>query len=158
MWNLTNYLGTLFTSPNENKPIHKIFRHEHWKNLQHILKFHTRPHCDVKLFKCLRKKIFHSNFNFHFGLVSISSKHSSIPLQNSQKWEITQHMLTLKINNFFNPKGDERTCEHVELPLIIAMGPESTSNKNNNKICEQKKLHIHEMLMCYPELKNQFMC
>jgi hypothetical protein len=63
-------------------------------------------------------------------------------------------MLTLKINNFFNPKGDERTCEHVELPLIIAMGPESTSNKNNNKICEQKKLHIHEMIMCYPELKE----
>jgi hypothetical protein len=28
-----NCLGALFMSPNENKKIHKIFKHKHWKNL-----------------------------------------------------------------------------------------------------------------------------
>jgi hypothetical protein len=36
--------------------------------------------------------------------------------------------LTLKINNFFYPKGDECTREYVELPLIIVMGLEGTFN------------------------------
>ncbi len=99
--NLTNHLGALFTSLNENEPIHENFNHEHWKNLQHILKLHTRPNRNIKLFKCLRKKILHSSSNFHFGLVNISFKHFSIPLQNSQRWEITQHTIDVENQQFF---------------------------------------------------------
>jgi hypothetical protein len=33
-----------------------------------------------------------------------------------------------KINNFFDPKGDEHTCKCVELPLVVTMGPEGTFN------------------------------
>ncbi len=100
-WYLTSRLGTLFTSPNENELIHEICKHEHWKHLQHILKFHTRTNCSVKIFKCLRKKIFHSNSNFHFGLVNISSKHSSIPFQNNWRWEITQHTINTENQQLF---------------------------------------------------------
>ncbi len=112
-WNLTNRFGALFMSPNENKPIHKICKHEHWKNLQHILKVHRRQTYNINFFKCLRKKILHSNFNFHFGLVNISSKHFSITLQNSQRWEITQHTIDVENQQFFQSKSwwmYTRTC------------------------------------------------
>ncbi len=99
--NLISHFGALFTSPIENESIHEIFKHVHWKNFQHILKFHTRPNCDIKLFKCLHKRIPHFSSNFHFGLVNISSKHSSIPLQKNQRWEITQDTIDIKNQQFF---------------------------------------------------------
>ncbi len=82
-WNFIRCFGTLFTSPNENELIQETFKHEHGKNFQYILKFHTRPNYNMKLLKCLTNKILHSSFNFHFGLVNIFSKHSNIPLQNN---------------------------------------------------------------------------
>jgi hypothetical protein len=56
----------------------------------------------------------------------------------------------LKFNNFFNLRGDECTCEHVELPLIIVIGQGGTFNKTTKKYVNKKKLHIHEMITCYP--------
>jgi hypothetical protein len=58
----------------------------------------------MKLLKCLIEKILHSNSDFHFGLVNIFPKHSSIPLQNSQKWEITQHDINTQNQHFFKIK------------------------------------------------------
>jgi len=134
--NLTNCLGALFTSPNENELIHKIFRHEHWKNLQHILKFHTRPNCNVKLFKCLHKKILHSNFNFHFGLVNNSSKHSSIPLYNSHRWEITQHIIDTKNQQFFWSK---RWWTYTQVYLwSLLHAPQAHLTKTTTKFVNKK--------------------
>jgi hypothetical protein len=47
----------------------------------------------MKLLKCLIKKKIHFIFNFHFGLINIFSKHSSIPFQNNKRWELTQHAI-----------------------------------------------------------------
>jgi hypothetical protein len=55
----------------------------------------------MKLLKCLIEKIIHSSFDFHFHLVNIVSKHSNIPLQNSQSWEITQHTIDVQNQQFF---------------------------------------------------------
>jgi hypothetical protein len=79
-WNFTRHFGAFFMSPNQNESIQETFKHQHGKNFQHIPKFHTRPNYDMKLLKWLMEKIFHSNSNFHFGLINIFLKHSSIPL------------------------------------------------------------------------------
>jgi hypothetical protein len=58
----------------------------------------------MKLFKCLIKKNLHSNSDFHFGLINIFSKHFNIPLQNSWRWEITQHAINAQNQQFFRLK------------------------------------------------------
>jgi hypothetical protein len=47
----------------------------------------------------------------------------------------------LKFNNFFNLRGDECTCEHVELPLIIVIGQGGTFNKTTKKYVNKKITH-----------------
>jgi hypothetical protein len=55
----------------------------------------------------------------------------------------------LRINNFFGRKNDESTHKHVELPLVVVMGLRAHLTKTTTKFV-RKKLHIHEMIMCYP--------
>ncbi len=64
--------------------------------------YKTKLQC--KIFQMPSQKIFHSNSNFHFGLVNISSKHSSIPFQNNWRWEITQHTINIENQQFFRSK------------------------------------------------------
>jgi hypothetical protein len=87
--NLSKSLRALFTSPNKNKPIQKLFLHQHQKNLQRVLEIHIRLNSNVKVVECHREKMFHFSFNFHFSPINNSSKHSCIPTLNNKMWKIT---------------------------------------------------------------------
>ncbi len=108
-------------------------------------KFHIRPNCDVELFKCLHKKILHSSFNFHFGLVvNISSKHYSIPLQNSWMWKITQHTIDVENQQFFKPKSGEQWCEHIEMLWWLHFARKKHWTKTTKYVSEMEYIFIKE--------------
>jgi hypothetical protein len=83
-------------SPNGNKPFQESFRHEHGKNFQHILQFHTRPYCNVKVFERLKIEMLHFCFHLHFVHVNIFSKHLCIPMLNKRMQEITQQTVDIE--------------------------------------------------------------
>jgi hypothetical protein len=82
----------------------------------------------MKLLKYFIQKILHSSSDFDFGLVNIFSKHSNIPFQNNQRWEIHNMPLMFKTNNFLGSIDDEHRCKHIELPLTTIINLDETLN------------------------------
>ncbi len=99
---LAQCLRALFMFPNEKKLIHKCLWHQQRKNLRNIFQQHTRPNCNIYIFKCSRNEICISTLIFTFLMsILLPFTHQLFPYKNNVSWKVTHDTIHTKNQQIF---------------------------------------------------------